>query len=160
METPLQKYFQYCDFDIDGWDLMAWAVQMDTDLIEDKEALKELIELDDFYANGFHEHVENLVHRTIPQKERKCKGELYIDAAHQKLKNGLMSSAEFVSTFVKIYLHEIDFGNNPIVPECSDWLHNFFNENNGFGFYTLEEMSSSELLEYIQEKIEEDQSTI
>ena len=149
MDTPLKKYFQYCDCEIDGWDLMAWAVQLDQESIEDKEALQKLIELDDFYANGYHEEVEKLVHRTIPKKERSCKGELYILAAVNKLKMGIMSSADFVSKFCETYIEEIDFSNNPIMPDCSEWIHTFFNENNGFGFFTLQEMSSTELIKYI-----------
>ena len=150
MDTPLKKYFEYCEYEIDGWDLMAWAVQLDPDSIEDKEALQELIELDDFYANGYYSEVEKLVHRTIPEAERKCKGELFILDALKKLKEGAISSAEFISKFVKLFLYEIEQEDE----ECSDWIETVFHENNAYGFFVLEEMSSTELLVYLQEKID------
>lgn len=150
METPLNKYFEYCDTEIDGWDLMSWAVQVDPETIEDKEALKELVELDDFYANGYHEHVERLVHRTIPRKERKCKGELYIDAALENLKQGVITPKDFVSQFVKSFLYDIE----QLEEQCSEWITTVFNENNGYGFLDLEEMQPSILHKYIKEKID------
>lgn len=118
MKSPLTKFLQYYNMEIDGWDLISWAAEVDPETIEDKESLNSIINLDDFYANGYHVYVENLVYKVIPEKDRKCKGEVLILNALSQLIKKSISSAEFVSKFLNYYTNEIEDNNE----SCSDWV--------------------------------------
>ncbi len=129
---------------------MSWALQVDAELIDDNEALDELINLDGFYANGYHEHVEQLIYRTIPEKDKSSKGEILINYTFAQLKMGSIDSPDFVSQFIDFFINEIE-ENDEI---CSNWISKVFNENNGYGFINMSDMSIHDLVRYLQKEID------
>ena len=124
---------------------MSWAAEVDPALIEDKDALHSLLNLDDFYATGHHEFVEALLLRLLPQANRRPIGEIMICDAIARLQSNELSSPDFISFFVDTYINEIVETTNA----CSPWVDRLFDENNGYGFLRLEQMRPKELLTYI-----------
>ena len=143
MNIPKTKLLQYHYYEIDGWDLMSWACTLDHTTVTDSEALEALMSLDDFYAVGYHRSVELLIYRMIPKTERHPLGEILILDSFSKLEKGTISSTDFVSTFLDIFYNEID----NITNECSLWIYNVFNGNNGYGFLNMREMENHELVQ-------------
>ena len=155
MDSPLKIYIDYCEYEIDGWDVMAWAVQLDAEQIEDQEALNELIELEDFYANGNHEYVEKLLHQVIPEQERKSKEEILFLDAFEKYQNESREVGYIIQKFREIF-HD-DYFFEQVNPDLK-WAYNIYQENNGFSWQGREEdMSKSEIIKYFQDHIESEQ---
>ena len=150
MKSSLTKFLQYYNLEIDGWDLISWAAEVDPQKVEDKESLDLIINLDDFYTIGYHEYVEDLIYKIIPEKDRKSKGEILILNAFSQLKSKGMSAVEFVSKFIEYYTNEIEDSNEA----CSDWIIKVFSENDGYGFLNMNDMSREDLANYIQKEID------
>lgn len=144
--TPLSKLLLYHRCEIDGWEIMSWAAEADADSIEDKDALRSLRNLDEFFATGHHKTVEELLFRLLPQADRRPIGELLIMDALDRCRRNELSSADFVSFFVDTYINIIE----EMAEVCSPWITRLYDENNGFGFLELEQMRPQELLSYIE----------
>lgn len=125
---------------------MSWAAETDEGSIEDKNALRSLRYLDEFYATGHHETIEALLFRLLPRADRRPIGELLIVDALHRCRTGELSSADFISLFVDTYHNEIQDATDG----CSPWITRLYDENNGYGFLDLAQMRPQELLSYIE----------
>lgn len=151
MSPALQILAQYYHHEISGWDILSWVAELDSNNVGDPDAYKELLCLDETQAEGYHPTIINLILRLIPKAENKSLGELLIDEAIVRLEKQQLTSRQFIEVFSEIYHNEIDTLPEKIV--VSDWIHEFYNQNNGYGFVDLSNAPRTQLLGTISKLI-------
>ena len=131
--------------EVSEWDILAWANSVNDNELIDTNAINFLRHYDDTAPNQKNS-IERALLSLIPNDNSETLSQLLLLEMVDRLKNGKISSKEFVNFIIQsVWTLESD-SDEP----CCKWLINIFNTYNGFGFDDLSAMPNDELVSEIE----------